>query len=294
MEPIESWRDFKTNFEKLVFDAADFYLWRNELCGSSMDEPSIRNTFCNLADRAGNKASGTAEPGRETWWSLLREKLQPVNDQYFSTSRSSGQLGPRYLEIPLSRIDPPRDRKPEWRDETSVASLIRLIEGADSRSALLIVEPGDGDRYLAIPEDRVKYAECVTRKLEAQWCVVHEPRAAGRRVEQDDLVINQVCRASVELCDLLETEAHARELAPDRPAQAAEVARFPRRAAWLRMQMRKRGHLTAHRLAELGGPDEKTIKKILDGHPVRDVVIEKLAAVLSSEEEIGFRDIPSA
>jgi hypothetical protein len=57
---------------------------------------------------------------------------------------------------------------------------------------------------------------------------------------------------------------------------------FPKRAAWLRAEMKRRDITTAHRLASLGGPNNKTCRKILDGHPVRaDEVLPKIVDALN-------------
>jgi hypothetical protein len=46
--------------------------------------------------------------------------------------------------------------------------------------------------------------------------------------------------------------------------------------------MKRRDITTAHRLASLGGPNNKTCRKILDGHPVRaDEVLPKIVDALN-------------
>jgi hypothetical protein len=50
-----------------------------------------------------------------------------------------------------------------------------------------------------------------------------------------------------------------------------------RQAAWLAHEMELAGHLTPHRLQQLGGPDSKTIRRLLDGHGTnRDDVLRKV------------------
>jgi hypothetical protein len=71
--------------------------------------------------------------------------------------------------------------------------------------------------------------------------------------------------------------------------------RFPQRAAWLRVQMIKRGFLTATGIEVLGGPNHHTVQKVLRGEDVRDSVLERLAAALTAAlptEPIEFTDIP--
>jgi hypothetical protein len=64
-------------------------------------------------------------------------------------------------------------------------------------------------------------------------------------------------------------------------------------AAWLRLQMRKRG-FTARSLHQAGGPDRKTIRKTMDGFPVSKGVRERLARALSTNGDlVRVRDIPT-
>jgi hypothetical protein len=57
--------------------------------------------------------------------------------------------------------------------------------------------------------------------------------------------------------------------------------KFPKRAAWLKAQLRKR-EITASEFKGYNGPDPKTTKKILDGLPVREIVLDKVASALST------------
>jgi hypothetical protein len=77
------------------------------------------------------------------------------------------------------------------------------------------------------------------------------------------------------------------------PAMAKGKETFPNRAAWLKMHM-QRLRVTPHRLKELGGPNNKTIKRILDGKFVQEHVLTKLAEALSAlGSPISVEDIPS-
>jgi hypothetical protein len=89
--------------------------------------------------------------------------------------------------------------------------------------------------------------------------------------------------------------------APTREAAAAPevVKRYPRRAAWLAEQLRIRGW-TKHDLQRFDGPDRASTQKILDGLPVRDVVLERVAQALSAaspthslkDPRVEFGNIP--
>ena len=72
------------------------------------------------------------------------------------------------------------------------------------------------------------------------------------------------------------------------------TARFPDRAAWLRQRLTERGW-DHNRLPQHGGPDRKTVLKILDGGEVNPDVLEKLAKSLSfstKAPKVTILDIP--
>jgi len=61
---------------------------------------------------------------------------------------------------------------------------------------------------------------------------------------------------------------------------------FPKRAAWLKDRLRERSW-NKHDLSRHGGPDHKTAQKVLDGFPVRDDVLQKVADGLSKGKVNG-------
>ena len=69
---------------------------------------------------------------------------------------------------------------------------------------------------------------------------------------------------------------------------------YGHRAAWLTDQLRAADHLTAYGLKKrFGGPDYKTIKKMLAGEPVGDDVLTKLMDALNAAgRRVTFSDIP--
>jgi hypothetical protein len=58
-------------------------------------------------------------------------------------------------------------------------------------------------------------------------------------------------------------------------------ARFPDRAVWLDKRLCERSW-NKHDASRQGGPDHKTVQKILDGMRVREDLLEKLAKALSN------------
>jgi hypothetical protein len=74
--------------------------------------------------------------------------------------------------------------------------------------------------------------------------------------------------------------------------QAHRIAPFPNRASWVKEQMLKCGWSTADP-SKYGGPDRKTVEKILRGESVRNDVLEKLADALSKKHlKISVIDVP--
>ncbi len=74
---------------------------------------------------------------------------------------------------------------------------------------------------------------------------------------------------------------------PTRPS-----SRFPTRASWLRGRLLERGWSNADP-SEYGGPDRKTIEKILRGEAVRNDVLEKLAYALAKKHaKLSVVDVP--
>ena len=71
---------------------------------------------------------------------------------------------------------------------------------------------------------------------------------------------------------------------------------FPRRAAWLRERLKERGW-DRNNLYPMGGPDRKTVQKLLDGKYVRAEVFARLIAALNHQKvkgvTVGLTDIPS-
>jgi DNA-binding Xre family transcriptional regulator len=68
-----------------------------------------------------------------------------------------------------------------------------------------------------------------------------------------------------------------------RPATTRHAGkRFPTRAVWLQERLAERGW-SRHDSARHGGPDYKTVDKILRGEPVREDTLEKLANALSKK-----------
>ena len=70
------------------------------------------------------------------------------------------------------------------------------------------------------------------------------------------------------------------------------AAQYPKRAEWLGQKLRERGW-SKHDLSRHGGPDHKTVQKVLDGVHVREDVLGKIAQGLSGRHgSVNLLDIP--
>jgi len=86
------------------------------------------------------------------------------------------------------------------------------------------------------------------------------------------------------------TESESGKTGISRPRELA----FPRRASWLKERLLERGFSTSDP-SKYGGPDRKTIEKILRGGSVRNDVLEKLADALSKKGgKVGVLDFPES
>jgi hypothetical protein len=78
----------------------------------------------------------------------------------------------------------------------------------------------------------------------------------------------------------------------DKTRPPESVAAFRNRASWLDARLLERGWSTSVP-SQWGGPDRKTIEKILRGEPVGNPVLQKLAVALSKQvHQVDVLDIP--
>ena len=84
----------------------------------------------------------------------------------------------------------------------------------------------------------------------------------------------------------------ASEEAVTAPPRAADA--YSNRVAWLKERLREREHMSRTRVQSVGGPNNKTVKRILDGRPVREESLDKLAQALSyGGFKVSREDIPN-
>ena len=67
---------------------------------------------------------------------------------------------------------------------------------------------------------------------------------------------------------------------------------FPNRASWLKIRLHERSW-NKHDIARQGGPDRKTVQKILDGQFVREDGLEKLVNALNKKRNVPKVDLTS-
>ena len=209
------WQETRHRFKVLIDEGGiDLIVSGPTLLGGT---PTVQQQFRDVATAAGRAVGGTGDTGYETWLVGLWERLKPLKDEYFSEQQVSS-VRPTSREIPLSRIDsPPKKQGAKRRGETRFAGLDPSERiAAVARSGFhMVVVPGPRPRYVVALQDRVIYAAYVELCYTSAPCVV---KTRGRRPPMkahtvDELVIDRVCCASMDLCALLETEALAEEIA---------------------------------------------------------------------------------
>jgi hypothetical protein len=78
------------------------------------------------------------------------------------------------------------------------------------------------------------------------------------------------------------------------PENSSERVQFPQRAEWLQREMKDRDSMTPYQLHKQGGPDPKTIKKVLAGKRVHEPKLELIAMGLShGGRRVSREDIPN-
>ena len=245
----------------------------------------IQHQFRDVATAAGRAVGGTGDTGYETWLIGLWERLKPLKkDEYFSEQQVLSTR-PKSREIPLSRIDsPPKKQGAERRGETRFAGLdpSERIAAVARSGYHMVVVPGPRRRYVVL-QGRAIYAAYVELCYTSAPCVV---KARGRRLSMeahtvDERVIDRVCRASMDLCALLETEALAegskqQELQGDRSPSVVGVGQ---NIARLRFE-------TGFSYAELAsrmGVEKKTVWANASGRTIPRPQTLKLYADVFSE-----------
>lgn len=130
----------------------------------------------------------------------------------------------------------------------------------------------------------------------------------GNRIWRQFGKIPDVCRDSAARCmelAMYETTAERTSQSFERPPVRVATIRgtgggqsrkseptFLGRASWLADRLRERSW-NKNDCGRFGGPDRKTIQKILDGFPIREDVLEKLAKSLSKQySKLGVLNIP--
>jgi hypothetical protein len=83
--------------------------------------------------------------------------------------------------------------------------------------------------------------------------------------------------------------------AGDRKGAIADGVEFPNRAAWIRQRLDERDWSQSEIATYKGGPDRKTIRRILNGEPVSTGTLQKVAIALSKHSglpKVLVSDIP--
>jgi hypothetical protein len=139
--------------------------------------------------------------------------------------------------------------------------------------------------------------ESALRAEKTYWMGRFYQRGAVHRNEDADAAHTPVPEVAAEPGAPIAPAAAPEEITPAPAALPEAVTRHPRRAVWLREQLSIREwdkhEWNKHDLRAHGGPDRASTQKILDGLPVREDVLEKVARALSAQgPKVTLRDIP--
>jgi hypothetical protein len=111
--------------------------------------------------------------------------------------------------------------------------------------------------------------------------------------------ISHIAKQCAELCYRIDasSEAHGAPITAALPLFIVKPKNpFPNRAVWMATRLKERGW-DKNSLYPCGGPDRKTVQKILDGRYVRAEIFKRLVDALNHEKKNGVTltvsDIPS-
>ncbi len=211
------WQDARRRFQELMSNGGhELEALDSDLMGGS---PAVRHRFKLLATGAGRAVASSPDAGYPAWLSALRERLEPLNREYFSITTSvSGRLKPRTIQ--LSRIDLPQGKRGRRSHTSETANApAAFIEAVESTGMYMVVVPR-GNRFVVAPDHREVHAAYVALNRTQAPCVVSEPESPGKakrrarrpvtiRKEAKCDVIRNLCQASIELCEVLAAEAFA-------------------------------------------------------------------------------------
>jgi hypothetical protein len=230
---------------------------------------------------------------------------------WVAEARERAEIGMLDSTIPI-KIDPRqvetfRELRTDFENLRSKSDFYALVDGVHAN----IVTDG------RVPEDQrgdhrrtfnrlarramaalgLKFAD--PTRAEFYW--IHLLRQESPRFGRGSTRMPHLLLASEEFFTELETRALEKsEKAPvaprpttpkGRPSQGEE---FLNRAKWLADRLRERGW-DKNDLSRQRGPDRKTVQKILDGLPVREDVLEKVAVALASKcgGQVELIEIPN-
>lgn len=289
MQSSAFWHDLKARFDALRASRSTANQLRSTDAEVAGGEPIDRAEFELLAKHAGVGLGAQANDALRVWLDAVRDYLRKETDVDWLRNWSVGTHKLAELrQLDLSAIRPQKHRS---FTPTALARALDVLRRDGLRTLLTVVpEPQPRGRrrrregYVLIDDDRehLKYRACIAAKVASVACQVQLPDL-GTIVEALVEVL-YICEASALFCVKLELEAAAQQTALQSNSASGLPQRFPGRAAWLKQQMRDRG-FSMHYLKVQGGPDHKTTARILDGEPVGELVIGRLAKGLSVPPE---------
>jgi hypothetical protein len=286
------WRDLRAHFEALE-DASDLhaYLFNGtpEISGGPRDDvqrKSLQGRFRNFAIRGGLALGASPEQALEAWLQILRERAPHHVADYSGQYWSAGEL----RDVALADIIPPDEDLEKNREiDQAIAADVaqRAVDGRPPREDALTLCLEPFENRFVVTEGRHLFRDLVGSGRTTVKSYVGPPTY----VETVGARIDNLRLASIEVCEWLETKAlsNVREHAIA-PAGALKSAvnqappSFPRRAAFLQDLLDKNKNLSLYRISrKLKGPSPNAMRRMLDGKPPKDGVIERFLKACSAD-----------
>jgi hypothetical protein len=201
MDDPAFWRDLQAQFRSLLaFSITDLSALLGPgdvvvLSGGPRDDDALRvsleTQFRALAIRGGIATGASKERALQAWLELLRQR-SPWFREVTGSSVVNEFTDP--LDLPVNRIDLPAEED--------------RVSEEDRDWPVITVDRQPNDRYIVIAGHRDFQSE-VKEGVESVRGRIRT--SSAERIDLESGWIDHICRASAELCTVLETEAFARQ-----------------------------------------------------------------------------------
>jgi excisionase family DNA binding protein len=283
MDDPAFWRDLQAQFRSLLaFSITDLSALLGPgdvvvLSGGPRDDDALRvsleTQFRALAIRGGIATGASKERALQAWLELLRQR-SPWFREVTGSSVVNEFTDP--LDLPVNRIDLPAEED--------------RVSEEDRDWPVITVDRQPNDRYIVIAGHRDFQSE-VKEGVESVRGRIRT--SSAERIDLESGWIDHICRASAELCTVLETEAFARQhetgtqSSPNPPLSKQQAARRSNRAHQAPQSQSPaiESVLSVQRAAKLLGVHEDTVRRMQDSGKIRLVRVGNRRRVRKSDIE---------